>query len=596
MATTLERPEVRFEEEVLSWANSVYDEAERELADSREIRLTSKLIDYISGQQWNVKSRYGRSRPTVNRIFRQFIEMSSLLTDIEPDFKVKFFNPDDEFNQLEKLLNTQIDLWARMTDFESQLTESVMWALLNTGYAKIQWNPAMNGGMGDVQYIPLGPLHVMSIGTGGNLQDAECVIARWPVTIEALFRTCGDIARGVRPDLEAGDSRGEMMRPGKIAPSSWVRLNPQLKKLMGKPMPQQQRSRYPKAMLRQFWFKDASVNETGKSITVGDANANWSYIVEPGCPIYPRGRMIVCAGGKVLQDKPNPYWHAQFPFAKLRLIRVPWSAFGSSPLEPIALMSDIVNRINGGIMDMIRAAIEPKMVAPKAAFSQGVWDSIDPGAPGAKIQYNNNTPRPPEYPKPPELPAYVLTMKQDVEREQDASSGASAISQAVAKKQVPGGDSLDMILNSRSIPIRFMGRGLSSFLTEVGTQVVAVKMQFENAKNRVKKFGAKGLTDADFEPYYGSLLNRGMQPEEFVRQIVFEIRKGSLLSIEKDQEIQIAFVLRKMGDLSRKALYRKLGISEQDAQRIELELAEEAKQKMMMAGAAGAIAHAEKKH
>ncbi len=68
MADSTERPEAALEREVLAWADSVYDEAERELADSREIRLTSRLIDYISGQQWNAKSRYGRSRPTVNRL------------------------------------------------------------------------------------------------------------------------------------------------------------------------------------------------------------------------------------------------------------------------------------------------------------------------------------------------------------------------------------------------------------------------------------------------------------------------------------------------------------------------------------------------
>jgi hypothetical protein len=203
--------------------------------------------------------------------------------------------------------------------------------------------------------------------------------------------------------------------------------------------------------------------------------------------------------------------------------------------------------------------------------------------------YNNNTPRAPEYPKPAELPAYVLAMKQDVEKEQDMTSGAAAINQTLQKKQVPGGDSLEMIMNSRSIPIRFMGRSLSSFLTEVGTMVMASKMQFETAKSRSKKFGIKGLTDADFRPFYGQWLDQGMEPEEFVKSAVFSIRKGSLLGIEKQDELQVAFVLRKLGDLSRKGLYRKLGISKPDQDKIEAELLEEAKQKIMLAGAAGAM-------
>ncbi len=591
MAETAERPEATLEREVLAWSDSVYDEAERELADSREIRLTSKLIDYISGQQWNAKSRYGRSRPTVNRLFRQFIEMAGLLTDIEPDFQVKFHNEDEQFLALQNLLNEMITMWAQVTDFEMELTQCVMWALLNTGFAKVQWNGRMNNELGSNEFMPLGPLNVMTIGAGNKLQDDECVIARWPVTLETLHRAFGKLADGVVADLESSEPTGEVSRPGKMSQASWVRLNPQLKKMLGKRQVDAKRSRYPKAMLKQFWFRDSSINEGSVTKPVGDERYNWSYLVEPGMPWYPRGRFLIVAGGKVLQDQCNPYWHAMFPFAKLRLIRVPWTTQGMSPLDPIAMMSDIVNRINGGIMDMIRAAIEPRIVAPKAAFAQSVWDSMDPGAPGSKMQYNNNTPRAPEFPKPPELPAYVLTMKQDVEKEQDATSGAAAISQSLNKKQVPGGDSLEMIMNSRSIPIRFMGRGLYSFLTEVGTQVVCNEMQFSTSKSRIKMFGTKGLTDSDFEPFYGQFLTKGMQPEEFVRQAVFSIRKGSLLAIEKNEEVQIAFAMVKMGVLSRKALYRKLGIPKAEQDRIELELVEEAKEKIALAGAAGARQH-----
>jgi hypothetical protein len=592
MAERSDTPESRLEQEVLSWADSVYDEAERELADSREIRLTSRLIDYISGQQWNAKSRYGRSRPTVNRLFRQFVEMAGLLTDIEPDFQVKFYNEDEELFKLQELLNEMIGMWARVTDFEMELTQTVMWGLLHTGYAKVQWNPAMNNGAGDCEFMPLGPLNVMTIGAGNKLQDDECVIARWPVTVETLKRVYGSVADGVFPDLESSGPTGEVSRPGKMAETSWVRLNPQLKKLLGKRQADAKRSRYPKAMLKQFWFRDSSVNETGTTEWVGDRRYNWSYQVEPGMPWYPRGRFLVVAGGKIMQDGPNPYWHSMFPFAKLRLIRVPWSPNGQSILEPIAAMSDIVNRINGGLMDMIRAVIEPKIVAPKAAFAQSVWDSLDPGAPGSKVMYNNNTPRPPEYPKPPELPAYVLAMKQDVEKEQDMTSGASAINQTLQKKQIPGGDSLDMIMNSRSIPIRFMGRGLSSFLVDVGTMVTANKMQFETSKSRIRKFGVKGLTDADFRPFYGQWLTEGMEPEEFVRQATLDIRKGSLLAIEKQEEVPVALGLRKMGDISRKGLWRKLNISKAEQERLEAELLVEAQQKAAMGAAVAQASHA----
>ena len=153
-------------------------------------------------------------------------------------------------------------------------------------------------------------------------------------------------------------------------------------------------------------------------------------------------------------------------------------------------------------------------------------------------------------------------MKQDVEKEQDATSGAAAINQTLQKKQVPGGDSLEMIMNSRSIPDSVHGPRPAFVSSPMSAPMVtANKMQFETSTTRIKKFGVKGLTDADFEPFYGQWLNKGMEPEEFVRQAVFEIRKGSLLAIEKQDEVQVAFVLRKMGDISRNALFRKIGLS-----------------------------------
>jgi len=116
-------------------------------------------------------------------------------------------------------------------------------------------------------------------------------------------------------------------------------------------------------------------------------------------------------------------------------------------------------------------------------------------------------------------------------------------------------------------------------------------MQFDTAKSRIAKFGARGLTDADFEPFYGQWLSHGMEPEKFVKQMVFSIRKGSLLNIEKQDELQIAFGLRKAGDISRKGLYRKMGVPKSDVERIEAELKEEAAEKIAMAGAAGALQH-----
>src|ERR1039458_7671362 len=261
---------------------------------------------------------------------------------------------------------------------------------------------------------------------------------------------------------------------------------------------------------------------------------------------------------------------------------------GNSSLEPIAAMQAILNRINGGVLDTVYGAIERPLMGPKAAFSQQDWDTIDPNNPGVKVPYNNNSPREPRYLEAPQLPQYVAATQDRIEREMDQTSGASAISQAIAKKQVPGGDALDMIFNSRSTNIRLMGRGLKSFLVETGGLVVADMMQFYSARHRLLKYGAKGIVANDLIPWYGQLLPAGMEPEQFVKSVNFTIRRGSVLAIEKAEKIPVAFALRKGKDLSRRKLFAFLDTNI-NLDENEAELKAEMAEKAAIGAAAGAL-------
>jgi len=586
-AVAEERPEIRLEHEVVEWCDAVYAEAEDELSSTPEYKLTSKLIDYIHGKQWSAASRFGRSRPVKNRVFRQFIETVGLLTDIQPEFQVDIHEKVNGYSELQELLNKMITSWSIMNDFEGELSQVVAYGLLHTGYAKLQWNSDLLGGIGDNEFQAWSPLNVMRVGSQRGIQDAEVVIGRKPVTIAWLKRKYGDVAANIRPDLSMFESPGAAMRPASVSAASWSRLSPAMRRLLG----EKQKgvvSKYPQVMLKEFWFKDDSVWRGSKSITVGRKGTNWCYVVEPGEKLFPRGRLIVMAGGRIMEDQCNPYWHSKIPYGIYRPFRVPWQFEGLSMMEPIAAMQNVLNRIYGGVMDTIQQAIEPALIGPKGALSQSGWDNLDPGAPGAKIAYNNNAPRPPEWRKPPELASYVLPVAQSFEQEQDLTSGAAVMNQLAQKKQVPGGDSLDQIMNSRSTNIRLAGRGLQAFLTEMGQMAVSNYLQFADSRHRIARFGSAGITTNDFEPLYGNAIPGGIKGESFVNKVQFSIQKGSLLAIEQQDKLPIAFNLRKMGDLSRRGLYRFLK-QNLDVGQIEDELKEEMAQKAAIAAAAGAL-------
>jgi hypothetical protein len=591
---------LQLEAEVLEWCDSAYSEGESDLVESHEAKLTGKLIDYIEGRQWSARARYGRSRPVVNRMFRQFIEMVGLLTDLELDFQVLFQDAIGQYSELQDLLNKMILDWAFDNDFEMSLAMTVMWGLIHTGPVKVQWNPLLNNGMGDVEFQDLSPLQFMMLGTAARPRDAEVCIVRRPVTIAWLKRRYGAIADSITPDRNLSTIPGQVGRPSKLSKASWHSLPKSVQRMIGV-KGESMDSKVPQTLLKEFWIKDDSKWQGKESIIVGpvdrDGNptCNWCYRVEPGMQLWPRGRAILQAGNKVLEDTCNPYWHGSHPFALYRAFRVPWKTAGLSSLEPIAAMQAILNRINGGVLDTVYGAIERPLMGPKAAFSQQDWDTIDPNNPGVKVPYNNNSPREPRYLEAPQLPQYVAATQDRIEREMDQTSGASAISQAIAKKQVPGGDALDMIFNSRSTNIRLMGRGLKSFLVETGGLVVADMMQFYSARHRLLKYGAKGIVANDLIPWYGQLLPAGMQPEQFVKSVNFTIRRGSVLAIEKTEKIPVAFALRKGKDLSRRKLFAfldtNINLDENDAE-LKAEMAEQA----AIGAAAGALGgHGKKK-
>ena len=590
----------QLEKDVVEWCDSVYQEAESELVESHETKLVSKLIDYIHGRQWSARARYGRSRPVVNRMFRQFIEQVGLLTDLELDFQVRFFDDKDGFSRMTQLCNRMIVDWVMEYDFEMTDAMITMWGLINTGPAKVQWNPMLNGGIGDVELQDLSPSNFMMLGTSAKPDDAEVCIVRKPVTLAWLKRRYGSIANEIKPDRGLSGVPGKTQRPDKMSRNTWQGLPRSVQRMIGVKADDTE-SRIPQVLLQEFWLKDDSKWQGKESIIVGPVNrdgepmANWCYRVEPGMPLFPRGRVILKVRDKILEDSCNPYWHAKFPFAIYRPIRVPWQTSGLSALEPMAAMQAILNRIYGGVLDTVYGAIERPLMGPKSAFSQQDWDTIDPNQPGVKVPYNNNAPKEPRYLEAPALPQYVQTAQDRVEKEQDMTSGAAAIQQALGKKQVPGGDSLEMIIGARSTNIRFFARSKKSFLNDVGRLVVPDMMQFYTPKHRIAKYGADGITPNDMVPWYGSFVPQGMEPEEFVKSVNFSIRKGTILGIEKAEKTPIVFALRKNKDLSRKNVFRFLDANI-DVDRNDRELKEEMAEQAMIAQAAGALGGGGGKH
>lgn len=558
-------PPAKLEHEVVEWTEKVTRQSDEIAAQSTTLKLIPKIIQYLGGQQWPSRpTAYGSSRPVNNRMFRQYWELVSLLTDGKPIPEIKCYDTDDGYSELQTLLGKLIKIFGDNPSYHDSIQDIVGFGMLAKGVGKVQWNSKLNGGLGDNQLISINPLNFFILGGDGSIEAAELVREDEMVTLASLKRQYGNLADLVDVEAESsGIASIQTMKPSALTTSEWSKLNPQMRRLMGVKSSGATEQIFPMVKKRQFWFLDPAINETTQDVKIGinlktGKLAPWGYIVKPEEPLYPRGRLVVTAGKRVMNDTCNPYYHAQFPYIDFTPLKTGFTADGMSLMGNQIGPQDILNRIVAGMLETIKAGLIPTIITPKNSISRADLDNISTTISGGKLEYNANAASPPTFRPQPQVPQLAMEFAQMVKQEMDESTGSAAVDAAAQKDQIPSHDTMELIQNSRSSLVRVMGRSLERFLSRGGNLLTANTLQFYSLGHRVALLGEKGITSSDYKPLYGSLLSNGLAPEDFVRKFQFSIVPGSALSFDKDQRAQMAMVLRRAGDLSKENMFRAL--------------------------------------
>lgn len=589
-------PPERLEGEVIAWADKAMLQAEEESAQSLTTKLMPRIIQYLAGNQWPSRpTAYGSSRPVTNRMFRQYWELVSLLTDGSPEPEIKVYDNNDGYAAIQTALSQFLEIWGNRPGYKDALQDVIGFGLLARGIGKIQWNPRASQGRGDVEMLSVNPLNFYTLGGDGSVEFAECCIETRQVTLASLRRRFGRLADGIDPEPASNMPNAQVMRPGALSSAEWSKLSPQMQSIIGKKSggSSVNDALYPMVKQRLYWMLDPAMNETSRTVKVGPEHANWSYMVEPGMPLYPRGRVLTVAGRRVMNDTCNPYFHASHPYVEMVPLRAPWSPDGMSLMGNLIGPQDILNRILAGLLETVKAGLTPTIITPRNSVSRADLDNMSTTISGGKLEYNPVSPAAPKFRDPPAMPQLSLTFADMVMKEMDQTTGSAAVNAAAQKDQIPSHDTMELIQNSRSSMVKLMGRQLEGFMNRAGQLVISNMLQFYSVGHRVGLLGEKGFLASDFQPLYGSMLSGGMMPEEFVRKFDVSIRPGSALTFSKDQRAQAAMILRRSGDLSRNNIFRFFNSAYNaniDLKQNEMELAKEALQKLAIAALAGAAA------
>ncbi len=592
----------RLEDEVLSWALKAVRQAQERASQSLHTRLIPRIIQYLSGSQWPARpTAYGNSRPVTNRMFRQYWELVSLLTDGKPEPEIKVWDTDKGYSDIQQLLTRLLEPWASTPAYRDALQDIIGFGLLAYGVGKVQWNPHLAGGMGNVELRAINPLQFFPLGGDGPLDEAECLIEERTVTIEALHRRYGELAKLVRPDPDSISGSLGPMRPSSISSDQWSKFSPQMQHALGvKNGMGQNDTLYPKVREYLLWFRDPSRNESSRTIRVGPPRANWSYLVEPGMPLFPRGRVLSIAGGRVLEDNCNPYFHQHIgppgPYVEFLPLRTAWLSGSMSVTGNLIGPQDILNRLMAGMLETIKAGLTPTLMTPEGAISRGDLDNYANTISGGKIEYNplRAAGQQPKWREQPQFPTAALTYTQMLMREMDQTTGSAAVDAAAQKEQIPSHDTMEMIQNSRSGMVRLMGRRLELFMEQAGRMVIQTMLQFYTLGHRQALLGDHGTVPWDFSPMYGHMIQSGTAPEKFVQKFQFSIRPGSGLNFDREQRAQMAVVLGRQGLLSSANVMRALNAAGAsiNVEQNERELAQDALKKLALAALSGAAASA----
>jgi hypothetical protein len=378
----------------------------------------------------------------------------------------------------------------------------------------------------------------------------------------------------VQPEESKSKYTIDSQAPLTVMPQLFQNLSPGMKRMIGASDRTSIQSVYPKAEVREFWHNDDSINESKNTIWMGPEKAIWGYWVKPGQKMYPRGRVICRANSVTLYDEPNPYFHRRKPFAVLGLCAVPWQQYALSVLTPWMKQQDILNQIMSGVIQCVKKAVNPALLAPKQAIHPEALRAIDSSKPNLKVSYNANAGTAPTWQQPPNIGSYPLPVYQMILKSMKQSSGSAAMDEAGGKKQVPGSDTLDRLTFSKNTPIRMMGRNIEAFTDEIGTMWTGNALEFYDASQRMELLGDQGLAKEDVETPVGTLIPEGINSEAFVRRYRFKTDKGTLLNVQRQDKIQVSFALRKNHDISRNQLFDVLDWNI-DRKKNEEELAQE---------------------
>lgn len=566
-------------ERVLGWSIDALAESEGFLKSQPGYASISTMIDYIMGDYSRDMVPGAFSRVVDNRFGKIALDFAGAMTDIKPFWAYHTYN--EKFEKTAELSGKLTKHWWTSRNIDLKFADCIKYAeVAGSGYGHLVYSEPM----GDNDCIPEDPRDVLPIRPPSNiaLQDAFGVFIRRERPLNYLKdRYPREWERGlIRPDRDSAAASMEKITRAQnmmnkfglsgFMQNLWASLP-------GRPAAHMV---LPTADVFTLYLKDTRRNETSRRVWVGegtpDKHPNWSYWVEPGDLLYPRGRNIVFTRTCVLRDGPNIYWHGLFPLVKLTLDPWPWTWLGKPPLLDLITLQDELHRLLRGVADHNQKVFRPDLIVDKNSISRSAMAAIDTRKAGLKLRTNPVAGKTPELAIAAPLDPSIQLSIQDLRDEMDKIAGTRDMQQFMQLGQIPATETIEKIMEAMTPAIRMRSRTMETSLREFAMMTLSNVFQFYSVQERMALLGDAGMTyeDADNDPdtmipaymsiedeMAGNKRERHERAKWFLKQFTYDISPGSLLSASEVTDKLLYIQLARAGWMDFWTLMEKLGIN-----------------------------------
>jgi hypothetical protein len=474
------------EDRVLRWLRAAIEEGVGIVRQDPAYQKIDKAMSYVLGEQYTGKDKPEYLNPiVVNRTKKAIRTHVSTLTDVKPIFAYKTFN--QNFKAQADLLNQIVILWWVNNFVDIDLADGLRYALTaGTSYLVCEYDPHLNY-YGDNRLIPKDPRDIIPIrpSRDRSLQNWEGVIIREAHSINVLRGMYPQKAHLLTKDKHTRQTYGSV----KTAFRKMAGLTTPVTTLSGLDRAQGIKGREDEIILYRAQFKDRRINTSSEKIPMGDPHTNWGYVVEPGRPLYPRGRLLVATEHVVLYDGPNPYWHGKFNVVRLTPDPWPWIFGGLSLVHDLMPVNEAINKIANDFLINFAQHANPGTLFDKNAVPDNVYKRFDARREGWKLKINPTYGEGAKIVAPPQFPAWAMEFAGALSQEFDSLSGTANLQALLQLRQSPSAETIQKYWEALTPEIRLEGRMLESAIRELADMIKSNIFQFYSAERRIMLLG-----------------------------------------------------------------------------------------------------------